>query len=130
MRAFERVRLDVEGRVDHHVVADLERRGHEVRVLEPFTWAVGGGHGIRVDTQTGALQGGADPRRDGAVDRLMATGELQPQLHGAGWRGQRELGAGQRIQPDVRDPDVGSGPGPHGQHARRRVMISTSSSQV
>ena len=65
VRAFERVRVDVEGRVDQDVISDLQRRGHDVRLLEPWTWAVGGGHGIRVDSQTGALQGGADPRRDG-----------------------------------------------------------------
>jgi gamma-glutamyltranspeptidase / glutathione hydrolase len=65
VRAFERFRVDVESRVDQDVVADLQRRGHEIRLLEPFTWAVGGGHGIRVDGDTGALQGGADPRRDG-----------------------------------------------------------------
>jgi gamma-glutamyltranspeptidase/glutathione hydrolase len=65
VRAFERVRVDVEGRLDQATIADLRRRGHDVRLLEPWTWAVGGGHGIRVDAQTGALQGGADPRRDG-----------------------------------------------------------------
>jgi gamma-glutamyltranspeptidase / glutathione hydrolase len=65
VRAFERFRVDVEGRVDQEVIADLRQRGHDIRVLEPFTWAVGGGHGIRVDGETGALQGGADPRRDG-----------------------------------------------------------------
>lgn len=65
VRAFERFRVDVEGRVDQGVIADLGRRGHDVRLLEPWTWAVGGGHGIRVDAAARALQGGADPRRDG-----------------------------------------------------------------
>ena len=65
VRAFERFRVDVEARVDPFVIADLRRRGHDIRLLEPFTWAVGGGHGIRVDAESGALQGGADPRRDG-----------------------------------------------------------------
>lgn len=65
VRAFERFRVDVESRVDQAVIADLQQRGHDVRLLEPFTWAVGGGHGISVDAHTGALQGGADPRRDG-----------------------------------------------------------------
>ncbi len=44
----------------------LAARGHEVRVLEPFTWRVGGGHGIAIDPASGVLTGGADPRRDGA----------------------------------------------------------------
>lgn len=65
VRAFERFRVDVESRVGEDVIADLRARGHEIRQLEPFTWAVGGGHGIRVDAASGALQGGADPRRDG-----------------------------------------------------------------
>jgi gamma-glutamyltranspeptidase/glutathione hydrolase len=67
VRVFERFRVDVESRLDQDVLADLQRRGHDVRLLEPWTWAVGGGHGIRVDQQTGTLQGGADPRRDGCA---------------------------------------------------------------
>ena len=27
----------------------LAARGHDVRLLELFTWAVGGGHGIRIE---------------------------------------------------------------------------------
>jgi gamma-glutamyltranspeptidase/glutathione hydrolase len=67
VRAFEGTRVDVEGRLDPAVVDDLRGRGHDVRVLEPWTWAVGGGHGIRVDAPQHVLQGGADPRRDGAA---------------------------------------------------------------
>jgi gamma-glutamyltranspeptidase/glutathione hydrolase len=65
VRAFERLRVDVEARIDQDVISNLRHRGHDVRVLEPWTWAVGGGHGISVTSQTGTLQGGADPRRDG-----------------------------------------------------------------
>jgi gamma-glutamyltranspeptidase/glutathione hydrolase len=67
VRAFEGTRVDVEGRIDPTVVAELASRGHEVRVLPEWTWAVGGGHGIGVDAQRGVLTGGADPRRDGAA---------------------------------------------------------------
>jgi gamma-glutamyltranspeptidase len=28
--------------------------------------AVGGGHGVAIDSESGLLTGGADPRRDGA----------------------------------------------------------------
>ena len=63
VRAFEGTRVDVEGRLETSVVDGLRGRGHDVRVLEPWTWAVGGGHGIRVKV----LQGGADLRRDGAA---------------------------------------------------------------
>jgi gamma-glutamyltranspeptidase/glutathione hydrolase len=65
VRAFERTRVDVESRLAPDVISDLQLRGHDVRMLEPWTWAVGGGHGIRLDGASGALQGGADPRRDG-----------------------------------------------------------------
>ena len=57
--------MDVEGRLDADVVSELQSRGHDVRVLEDWTWAVGGGHGISADRATGVLAGGADPRRDG-----------------------------------------------------------------
>jgi gamma-glutamyltranspeptidase/glutathione hydrolase len=67
VRAFEGTRVDVEGRVDPAVVNALASRGHDVRVLDDWTWAVGGGHGIAVDAQHGVLSGGADPRRDGAA---------------------------------------------------------------
>jgi gamma-glutamyltranspeptidase/glutathione hydrolase len=65
IRAFEGTRVDVEGRVKPEVVSQLRSRGHDVRVLSPWTWAVGGAHGIRIDPERGVLQGGADPRRDG-----------------------------------------------------------------
>ena len=39
--------------------------GHEVRTLEPWTWHVGGVQSIVRDPQTGILNAGADPRRDG-----------------------------------------------------------------
>ena len=67
MRAFEGRRVDVEGRLDATVINELRGRGHDVRVLTPWTWAVGGGHGIRVDARQQVLQGGADPRRDGVA---------------------------------------------------------------
>lgn len=67
VRAFDGTRVDVEGRLSAAVVAELVARGHDVRVLAPWTWAVGGGHGIRVDAEHNVLQGGADPRRDGAA---------------------------------------------------------------
>jgi gamma-glutamyltranspeptidase / glutathione hydrolase len=67
VRAFEGTRVDVEGRLDATVIDELRGRGHDIRVLAPWTWAVGGGHGIRVDANRHVLQGGADPRRDGAA---------------------------------------------------------------
>jgi gamma-glutamyltranspeptidase/glutathione hydrolase len=55
----------MEARVPEDVRAELARRGHEIQVLQPYDWAVGGAQGILVDPETGALSGGADPRRDG-----------------------------------------------------------------
>jgi len=65
VRAFEGTRVDVEGRLAPDVVSGLQARGHDVRVLPPWTWVVGGAHGISADAKRRVLQGGADPRRDG-----------------------------------------------------------------
>jgi gamma-glutamyltranspeptidase / glutathione hydrolase len=70
VRAFEGTRVDVEGRVQPGVVLQLRARGHDVRVLEDWTWAVGGGHGIAHDPERGVWSGGADPRRDGMAVAL------------------------------------------------------------
>ncbi|RIK37993.1 MAG: hypothetical protein DCC58_17240 [Chloroflexi bacterium] len=55
----------MENRFDAEVRAELAKRGHEIQLLSAYDWAFGGGHGILVDPETGALSGGADPRRDG-----------------------------------------------------------------
>jgi hypothetical protein len=67
VRAFEGTRVAVEGHITPAVVADLASRGHDVRALPEWTWAVGGGHGIGVNAERNILSGGADPRRDGAA---------------------------------------------------------------
>jgi gamma-glutamyltranspeptidase/glutathione hydrolase len=65
VRAFERTIVDAESRIPTDVRDELIERGHEIRLLEPFTWKVGGGHGIAINPESGVLTGGADPRRDG-----------------------------------------------------------------
>jgi gamma-glutamyltranspeptidase/glutathione hydrolase len=65
VRAYRDRLVDVEGRVPAAVREDLQARGHQVNVIEDWSWIVGGGQGIRRDPESGALQGGADPRRDG-----------------------------------------------------------------
>lgn len=65
VRAFERTIVEVEARIPEPVRSELVDRGHQVRVLEPWTWRVGGAHGIGRDPDTGMLSAGADPRRDG-----------------------------------------------------------------
>jgi gamma-glutamyltranspeptidase/glutathione hydrolase len=65
VRAYRDRLVDVEGRIPESVRAGLVARGHQVNVVEDWSWVVGGGQGIRRDPESGALQGGADPRRDG-----------------------------------------------------------------
>ncbi len=54
-----------EARVSEKVRSELVKRGHDVKTLEDYTMKVGGMHGIAIDQRTGAMTGGADPRRDG-----------------------------------------------------------------
>jgi gamma-glutamyltranspeptidase / glutathione hydrolase len=65
VRAFERTIVEAEARIPAPVRAELGALGHDVRTLEPWTWRVGGVHGIARDPDTGVLSAGADPRRDG-----------------------------------------------------------------
>jgi gamma-glutamyltranspeptidase/glutathione hydrolase len=57
--------VDVEARVPEDVRQGLRVLGHELNVIPDWSAVVGGGQGIMVDPDTGALGGGADPRRDG-----------------------------------------------------------------
>jgi gamma-glutamyltranspeptidase/glutathione hydrolase len=65
VRVYRDRLVDVEGRIGAETRAALAARGHEVNVIEDWSWIVGGGQGILRDPESGALQGGADPRRDG-----------------------------------------------------------------
>jgi gamma-glutamyltranspeptidase / glutathione hydrolase len=65
VRVYRERLVDVEGRIPPETRAGLAARGHQVNVIEDWSWIVGGGQGIRRDPDSGALQGGADPRRDG-----------------------------------------------------------------
>jgi gamma-glutamyltranspeptidase/glutathione hydrolase len=57
-------RLAIEGRLGADVPAELTRRGHDVRVLEPWSDTAGHAQAIRVEPD-GLLIGGGDPRADG-----------------------------------------------------------------
>ena len=57
--------LKLEGRIPADVADELARRGHPVRRVEDYTDAMGHAGAIRIDPQTGVLQGGTDPRGDG-----------------------------------------------------------------
>lgn len=67
VRVFGGNHVDIESRVEPRVRAELEDFGHKLTELPPFFWGVGGGQGIRIDRESGAFIGGADPRRDGYV---------------------------------------------------------------
>ncbi|MGH7321664.1 MAG: gamma-glutamyltransferase, partial [Candidatus Rokuibacteriota bacterium] len=65
VRVYRDRLVDVEGRIAPETREALSARGHQVNVIEDWSWIVGGGQGIRKDPESGALHGGADPRRDG-----------------------------------------------------------------
>lgn len=70
VRVYRDRLLDVEARIPESTRAALAARGHQVNVLDEhggWSWVVGGAHGITRDSESGALIGGADPRRDGAA---------------------------------------------------------------
>jgi len=64
-RTANGVELPMEGRIPAEVRAELEKLGHQVQMMDDWTMFVGGGQGVMVDAESGALMGGADPRRDG-----------------------------------------------------------------
>ncbi|MBX3015968.1 MAG: gamma-glutamyltransferase [Caldilineaceae bacterium] len=65
VRPLESNHIIAEGRVHKEVLDGLSARGHLVERLPDFSMAVGGAQGIMIDPESGALTGGADPRRDG-----------------------------------------------------------------
>jgi len=65
VRVYRDRLVDVEGRIPPETRDALSARGHQVNLIEDWSWVVGGGQGILRDPESGALQGGADPRRDG-----------------------------------------------------------------
>ncbi|NQW08567.1 MAG: gamma-glutamyltransferase [Alphaproteobacteria bacterium] len=66
-RLWDGRRVDLESRIEDDVVADLRSRGHEINMIEPFSMSCGGMHAISRDPDSGALNGAADSRRDGAA---------------------------------------------------------------
>jgi gamma-glutamyltranspeptidase/glutathione hydrolase len=65
VRAYEATTVEIEARIPKVVRDELIRRGHTIRLIDDWSFLVGGGHGVMVDPESGALYGGADPRRDG-----------------------------------------------------------------
>ena len=65
VRVYRDRLVDAEARISSETREGLARRGHQVNVLDGWSWVVGGGQGIARDAESGALMAGADPRRDG-----------------------------------------------------------------
>jgi gamma-glutamyltranspeptidase/glutathione hydrolase len=59
-REAHRARMVAEGRIPQDVIADLERRGHEVVVTGD--WVNGKAMGIRYDGERGVIEGAVSPR--------------------------------------------------------------------
>lgn len=57
--------LSLEGRIPDGVIRELERRGQPVKVLADWDDNMGHAQAIRIDRESGFLEGGADPRGDG-----------------------------------------------------------------
>ncbi len=64
---FPGKRLHLEARVPASTHQALTQRGHEIDLVPEWSPTVGGAQGITVDPESGAMMGGADPRRDGYV---------------------------------------------------------------
>ncbi|MBB6732043.1 gamma-glutamyltransferase [Cohnella zeiphila] len=58
--------LKLEARIDPAAAAALAAAGHQVRIVGAFDAVMGHAHAIKID-EAGFLQGGADPRSDGAA---------------------------------------------------------------
>ncbi len=65
IRVYRDLAVDAEARIPIEVRTSLMARGHMIRELPDWSWVVGGGQGVWVDPASGAMAGGADPRRDG-----------------------------------------------------------------
>ncbi len=64
-RYYDGLHVDMEKRFPTDLIHGLRKIGHEVRLIDPWSWEVGGAQGIFMDSKSGVFQGGADPRRDG-----------------------------------------------------------------
>lgn len=64
-RVWEETRMQIETRVPLPVLTELSRRGHQLELLNDYSYVVGGGQSVMIDPDTNARLAGADPRRDG-----------------------------------------------------------------
>jgi len=64
-RTYEGTTIEIEARIPKATRDELVVRGHSIRLIDEWSYLVGGGQGILIDLESGVLMGGADPRRDG-----------------------------------------------------------------
>ena len=62
---FEGCDVKMESRIPDAVRAQLTARGHEIKLLEPFSFTVGQGEAVMHDSKREVNFAGADPRSDG-----------------------------------------------------------------
>ena len=65
MRDNTKMEFNVEARVPESVIDQLNKKGHQMNILDDWSWNVGHAQGILIDPETHIYQGGADPRGDG-----------------------------------------------------------------
>ena len=63
-RSYPGLDVAIESRIPERSRSELERRGHALRVISGWTATFGGAQMILVDSETGTLVVGSDPRRE------------------------------------------------------------------
>ena len=59
--------LWLESRVGDQIARELKRRGQPVKIVDAWSGTMGHAQAIRIDSESGFYEGGADPRGDGAA---------------------------------------------------------------
>src|SRR2546426_215912 len=60
VRVYRDRLIDAESRIPAETRSGLAERGHDVNLIDDWSWIVGGGQGIVRDPESGALMAGAD----------------------------------------------------------------------
>jgi gamma-glutamyltranspeptidase/glutathione hydrolase len=62
---FDGCDVQMEENIPEAVRAELTKRGHDIKLLEPFSFSVGQGEAVVRDSKRDVNFAGADPRSDG-----------------------------------------------------------------
>jgi gamma-glutamyltranspeptidase/glutathione hydrolase len=66
-QTFEGCDVEMEQTIPVAVRDDLTKRGHQIQLLEPYSFTVGQGEAVVRDSKRQVNFAGADPRSDGAA---------------------------------------------------------------